>query len=137
MVGNLFARLMATAAVEILMRHSLRSRLELCAGRRVRNAYFLLVHVGRYVREQRRAEVTLAGVGKHAENVCSLLGLGRDLESAGKGRARGNADKNAFLGRKILAATNGLRTRDRQDAVDHLHRNRIVSELGDEVGGPA
>ncbi len=46
-----------------------RSNLQLFARRRTRNPEFFLVHVGRYIGEKRRAQIALAGVGKHAENV--------------------------------------------------------------------
>src|ERR1039457_2705458 len=84
-----------------------------------------------------RAQIAFAGVRKHAENVCSLLRLGCNLERASKGPARSNADKDTLLGSEVLAAANGIGTGDRQDTIDDLHCNGIVGEFGDEIRRPA
>ena len=60
---------------------------ELLARRRARNLQFFFGHVRRYVGEQRRAEITLAGVGQHAEDVRAFGRVGGDLQRAGE-RAR-------------------------------------------------
>ena len=97
----------------------------------------LLGHVGRDVGEQRRAEIALAGIGQHAEDVRALRRLGGDLQRAGERRARRDADEDAFLLREVLAAADRVGPGDRQDAVDHLHVDRIAGELRDEVRRPA
>src|SRR6185437_8613561 len=78
----------------------------------------------------------LAGVGQHAEDVGTLLGLSRDLERARERRARGDADENAFLRRQFLAATDRFGAGDRQEAIDQLHRYGITGDLGNEVRCP-
>ena len=64
-----------------------RSRIELCARSGSRNLELLLIHVCRHIGEKRRAQITLAGVRQHTENVRSFLCLGRNLERARKGPA--------------------------------------------------
>ena len=78
------------------------------AGHRPRDRKFLLGHVDRNVGEQRRAEIALAGIGKHAENVGAFWGLRRDLQRAGEGSARSYANENALFRRQLLAAANGV-----------------------------
>src|ERR1700694_5996969 len=96
-----------------------------------------LIHLRQDVREQWRAQVALAGVGKHAEDRRSLGRAGSELETRGKGSPRGNADKNPFLLRELPARLHRLRPRNRDDAVDELHLQRVPSELRNEVGAPA
>src|ERR1700694_1188434 len=76
-----------------------------------------LIHLRQDVREQWRAQVALAGVGKHAEDCRSLWRAGSELEPCGKRSARGNADENPFLLRELPARLHRLRPRHRVDAV--------------------
>src|SRR5512145_1516571 len=107
------ARSAAAARCETTVTGSSDSGLELAARRRARDRQLLLVHVRRDVGEERRAEVALAGVRQHAEDVRALLRLGGDLERPGEGSARGDTDEDAFLRGEVLAALDGLRVRDR------------------------
>src|SRR6185437_6784020 len=63
--------------------------------------------------------------------------FGRDLERACEGGAGRDADKDAFLRRQLLGTAKRFGTRNRQDAVDELHRHRIAGDLWNEVGCPA
>ena len=78
------------------------------AGDRPQDCKLLLGHVDGNVGEQWRAEIALAGIGKHAEDVRPFRRLGRDLQRAGEGSARGYADENAFFRRELLAVANGV-----------------------------
>src|SRR6202042_2041516 len=82
---------------------------KLRAWRRAGNRAFVLGHVGRHVSEKRRTEIALAGVGKHAEDVCAFRRLGRDPQRPGKRSPRRYADENALLCRELLAPANCVR----------------------------
>jgi len=63
-------------------------RVEPTAGRRARDLEFLVGHVGRDIREQRRAEVALTRVRQHAQHVGARRQLAADLQRPRQRRAR-------------------------------------------------
>src|SRR5436189_166544 len=79
--------------------------------------------------EWRRAEVALARVGQHAQDIRALLRLGGHSQPACEGRARGNADKDAFLRSQVLAAADAFRPRDLQKLVEGLHVHGVAGQF--------
>ncbi len=78
-----------------------------------------------------------SGVGQHAEDVRSRGSFGGDLQRARECRARGDADEDAFFRRQLLGAADRFRPRNRDQAVDQLHRHRVARDLRNEIGRPA
>src|SRR6476469_8296321 len=130
------SRSSVTDATTMRASNGRRWRGETRARRRVRDRYLLFGHVDGDVREQRRAQIALPRIGKHAQHRCSLRRVLAQLKRAGEGGARGGAAEDALLLSELLAPSHGVRPGDRENAIDHARVHGVGRELGDEVGAP-
>src|SRR5690606_29348341 len=79
----------------------------------------------------------LAGIRQHAEDIGTRLRTAAQVERAGQGGSGGNSGEYPLLQRKLARATQRIVAADRYDRVDQSGIDRILGELGDEVGRPA
>merc|ERR1719471_1218297 len=104
---------------------------------RLRDLELVLVHLSVDISEERRGEVTLGGVRNHCEDDGALGGLLADLQRGGYCRPAGSSAKDALLPRELHGRLHGILAVHQDDLVLQLQVQAILSDLGDEIGGPA
>ncbi len=81
--------------------------------------------------------MTLAGVRQHAEPAGAFGQVAASLERTGQGRAAGDAGEDALLRREPARELERRGPVHRDDPVDEALPDRILRELGNEIGSPA
>src|SRR5262249_30748446 len=94
-------------------------------------------HVRRHIGEEWRAEVALARVGEHAEDVRPRRRFRAHAQRSGERGPSGDADKDAFLASELGGVAERLGAGDGYEAMNHARLGGVGGQFRDEVGRPA